>query len=1260
MPGSPSPLASISSLIDERDWANTPVGPRASWPQSLLTALSICLDSQFPMIIFWGPELVQFYNDAYVPIAGVKHPRALGQRAIDCWPEIWNFIGPMLNGVLYDAKSTFSEDLLLPIERDGVAEERYFTFSYSPIRDEHGIGGVFCAVAETTERVLKERDRVRQIEALAEIDRVKTAFFSNVSHEFRTPLTLMLGPLEELSREAGNRERPIVEMARRNALRLLKLVNTLLEFSRIEAGHAEPACEPTDLSQLTADLAAVFHSAIESAGLRFIVDIEPVGIAYVDPTMWERIVLNLLSNALKFTLAGEIAVRLRAANGAIEFTVSDTGSGIPESEVPRLFERFRRVRSSEARSYEGSGIGLALVQELVRLNGGTIDVASRAGEGSTFRVLLPPGREHAVPANTPAGAAPARLTNLAEQYLADVDVAIPPVKAPADVPASGTHRILVADDNGDLREYVERILSPRYTVETARNGTEALRAARENAFDLIISDVMMPEVDGFELLKAVRADPVMGRTPFIMLSARAGEESAIEGLAYGADDYLTKPFSSDELLNRVAAHLTASSIRERAVRDLRSSEQRFRTLASSMPHIVLESDPDGAITFLSEVYTTYTGSPLESGLGSGWLDAVHPGDAAGVTSRWREAMQAGEPYVAEFRLRRADGTYHWHLARILPQRDANGTIVRWTGTVTDVHEVRRVVEEREFLSNASRLLAESLDLQTTLHNLAQLAVPQFADWCQIDIRTRDGGIQTVAIAHRDPHMHLQSQKLVGRTHLNPDSAWGNPYTIRTGQSSLIGDAAAILPEAVNDEREELLYQEMGVGSAACVPLVAQGETLGAVAFVYGESGRRYTEEDLPMLEELGRRAGLAVHNAREFERQHRVAESFQEASLPASLPVIEGITFDAVYVPGSSEAQVGGDWYDAVRLFDGRVVVSIGDVAGNGLNAAVTMGNMRQIIRGIAQVHADPSLMLDAADRALRLEHPEQFVTAFVGVLDPIAKTFSYASAGHPPPMLRYADGSVEPLSDGGLPLGLRQGHEGAAGRIVDVQPGATLVLYTDGLTEATRNAIDGERKLRALLGGDGILSTPNPARALKEAFITGVAAHDDIAILVVGIGEALDRSPKGSFLQQWTFDVNDADAAHDARREFGEALLARGAAFEDVYAAEVVFGELIGNVVRYAPGPIEVTVDWSASAPVLHVLDRGPGFRHMAILPADLYSENGRGLFLVSALTQDFHVAKRPTGGSHARAVLSLSRTRLSQSKTNMTPPLFDGAMSW
>jgi len=523
----------MGDLVRSVDWSNTALGPVSAWPQSLRTTVSTCLNSKFPILIWWGRDLVKIYNDAYRPILGDKHPRSMGQRGAECWPEIWHIIGPMLEGVMNTGQATWSENQMLPLVRHGFAEECYFTFSYSPIRDESGgIGGVFCAVTETTAQILGERrlrtlraipqrtahattaeeacaraaealgenradvpfaliylvdettrrahlagstgdggsddwpldavlasgnpmiveggpsphkalllpigltgearssgvlvvglsDRLRlddqyrsfldlvaghiataitgvrtleaaeqRARALAEIDRAKTQFFSNISHEFRTPLTLMLGPTEDaLSSPERALHGEDLEVVHRNELRLLELVNTLLEFSCIEAGRAEASFEPVELSVLTTDLAAGFRSAIERAGLRLEVHCDPLGSeVHVDRDMWERIVLNLLSNAFKFTFEGTISVELHARDGRVELVVRDTGVGIPKAELPRVFERFHRIEGTRSRTHEGTGIGLALVRDLVNLHEGEISVSSEEGRGTTFTVSVP-------------------------------------------------------------------------------------------------------------------------------------------------------------------------------------------------------------------------------------------------------------------------------------------------------------------------------------------------------------------------------------------------------------------------------------------------------------------------------------------------------------------------------------------------------------------------------------------------------------------------------------------------------------------------------------------------------------------------------------------------------------------------------------------------------------------------------------------------------------------------------------------------------
>ena len=423
----------------------------------------------------------------------------------------------------------------------------------------------------------------RRSEALAELDRAKTAFFSNVSHEFRTPLTLMLGPLEDLlqGKVAEEERTNLIEVAHRNGVRLLRLVNSLLDFSRIEAGRAKATFQRTDLVALSREIASTFRSAIEKVGLTL--EIEAVDLpepAYVDRDMWEKILLNLLSNAFKFTLSGGIRVSISTAPGAALITVADTGSGIPAAELPHLFERFHRVENQPSRSFEGSGIGLALVQELVKLQHGEIKVESKPGKGSAFTIVLPLGRSHLAADQIREEEAGAGRTFRAEEYVAEAR-RWTPAAATAGLPDAlkdGRPRVMVADDNADMRDYVERLLSDHWRVETAPDGRRALAMIRQSPPDLLLTDVMMPELDGFELLTAIRNDMGLRDLPVIMLSARAGEEARIDGLEAGADDYLTKPFTARELVARVDSNLKLAAIREQSKAEIAKREADLRDL----------------------------------------------------------------------------------------------------------------------------------------------------------------------------------------------------------------------------------------------------------------------------------------------------------------------------------------------------------------------------------------------------------------------------------------------------------------------------------------------------------------------------------------------------------------------------------------------------------------------------------------------------------------------------------------------------------
>lgn len=759
------------------DWSSSLLGPADRWPQSLRTAVSICLSSRYPMVIWWGPDLVLLYNDAWIPILGPrKHPRALGHPGSEVWPEMWHIIGEQLNSVLATGEATWSRDQLLPAMRFGYLEEAYFTYSYSAIHDETGaVGGAFTAVTETTQRVISERrsgtlrslgeataraamqsgatmetvctaalrsladeradlpfaavfsvsadrsavaileatgladpsvlselqpqvlnavatgdamrmiavdevcrDQVlpgagpvgdlpplsavvipvqraddggaaavllagltpyrevddefraflelvgtqisravgdalsyqaqrRRAEALAELDKAKSEFFANVSHEFRTPLTLIAGPAHDLldnGESLDPAERQRVEVIARNAGRLRRLVDDLLDFATIEAGRKPPEKEYVDLTAATRELVASFAPAIAHAGLELRRDIAPLPHpVLVDVSMWEKIVLNLLSNALKYTLAGYIAVDLHQHGEVVRLAVTDSGIGIPSADQPKVFERFHRVRGQSGRSHEGAGIGRALVSELVRLHEGTIDVQSQEGVGSTFTVELP-----CAPVPGPVQVASIGLRDTHRAYLdealqwptqaaltgsSDDDVEHGP-------PSSPTASVPVVEDNADMRAFVAGVLSAYFRVLEAPDGQVGLELARRHHPDLILTDVMMPNLDGFGLLACLRADPQTATIPVVMLSARAGEEAAVGGLKAGADDYLAKPFSTVELLARVRSNLEMAGFRNREA-DFR------RSLIDAMQEGFFIMDEEGAVVEANRAFFELVG-----------------------------------------------------------------------------------------------------------------------------------------------------------------------------------------------------------------------------------------------------------------------------------------------------------------------------------------------------------------------------------------------------------------------------------------------------------------------------------------------------------------------------------------------------------------------------------------------------------------------------------------------------------------------------
>ncbi|MBD2209842.1 response regulator [Nostoc linckia FACHB-104] len=782
----------------------------------------------------------------------------------------------------------------------GLNPFRLFNNNYSGFIEL--VAGQIAASIANAQAYEEERKRA---EALAELDRAKTVFFSNVSHEFRTPLTLMLGPLEEILNNSVTllpvNERQQLEMVQRNGLRLLKLVNTLLDFSRIEAGRVQASYEPIDLASFTAELASVFRSTIERADMHLAVNCPPLPApVYVDREMWEKIVLNLLSNAFKFTFTGEITVSLQWVNDFVELQVKDTGIGIPSEEIPYLFERFHRVKGAKGRTFEGSGIGLSLVQELVQMHGGNVQVTSVLGQGSCFTVSIPTGAAHLPPERISATRTLASTALNATSYLEEALRWLPTVgnegaevvvsPSASSAPRTSPARILLADDNADMRDYVKRLLSQDYEVEAVADGLAALSAARRRVPDLILTDVMMPGLDGFGLLQALRNEPETTKVPIILLSARAGEEARVEGLEAGADDYLIKPFSARELLARVEAALKLARLRDEAmqreqglrleaeiakahletvlagIKDqfyvldrewrysfvndrvtvvvgkskeellgqviwelypdlignefytqvhhafaqqqvmrfeyfyspwrrwfenriypfadgvsvfvtdiseqkqaqaaLQESEQRFRNMADNAPVMIWVTDPTGYCTYLSQSWYNFTGQTEETGLGLGWLNAVHPEDFESAKNAFLAANKHHEAFRIEYRLRRKDSEYRWVIDAATPWLSWNGEFLGYIGSAIDITERKAAETERDRLlqlEQAARAEAENANrikdefLAVLSHELRSPLNP-ILGWSRL-LQTRefDPVSRTKALATIERNAQLQVQ-----------------------------------------------------------------------------------------------------------------------------------------------------------------------------------------------------------------------------------------------------------------------------------------------------------------------------------------------------------------------------------------------------------------------------------------------------------------------------------------------------------------------
>ncbi|GAA2848113.1 histidine kinase [Actinoplanes cyaneus] len=910
--------------------------------------------------------------------------------------------------------------LVVPLAADG-----FFVAGlnrYRPLNDSYR-GFVELTAAHVAAGVASARSyqaQERRAEELAELDRAKTMFFSNISHEFRTPLTLIMGPLDELRTRldgAGQEIRDELEVMHRNGLRLGKLVNALLDFSRLEAGRMQARYEPVDLAATTAELASVFRSAVERAGLTFDVDCPPLPEpVLVDRGMWEKVVLNLLSNALKFTFDGGIRVAVRAGDGFAVVTVADSGIGVSAEEMPRLFERFHRIGDARSRSNEGSGIGLAMVKELVGLHHGTVTADSTPGTGTTFTIRLPFGAAH-LPADAVVPAREATTVSAtAEPFLAEAARWLPgdtPIDAPPPARLAGNAAdVLVADDNADMRDYLTRLLrSAGHRVTAVADGRQALDAVRAQPPDLVVSDVMMPWMTGLELLGELRRDSRTAGVPVLLLSARAGEEASIEGLEAGADDYLFKPFSAAELLARVRANVELARLRNR--------HARWRTaLVDSLQEAFFVCDEDGAVIEINAAFTDMIGFGPEdlpyAPVHPWWPDQSTDAEAYAQVQEAFELLMQRRQGDYTIPVRHRDGHQLWVAAAFNHVRDPDSGRRVIVGTFRDVTDEHYAIQRETALASLSLRLSDAEDLGDALGGALD------------ELRGLWQASYVVAVV-------FDSVGKPALTATDPSVTWAN---LPQERLLALRDRPALTPLGERD------------GGAGITLEHPQGTM---VVWIEPSARRPFTEQDRTLLALLAGHLGQGLRRVHRIDQQRETALALQRAILgPAQLPA----GFAVRYEPATRPLKVGGDWYDTIPLPDGKIGIVVGDCVGHGLQAATVMGQLRSACRAVLLQDPSPARALAALDRFAALLPGASCATVFCGVLDPGNGQLRYSAAGHPPPIVALADGATHLLDQGrGRPIAIRP-DDPRDEATYELPPRTTLLLYTDGLVERRRQPL--------------------------------------------------------------------------------------------------------------------------------------------------------------------------------------------------------------
>jgi signal transduction histidine kinase/FixJ family two-component response regulator len=1259
----------------EFDWTAHPLGSPQSWQPEVRSAVAVVLTSRFPIVLWLGAEdLFLIYNDAYIAILGDRHPEALGQRGQYAWWDIWQPISPMLASVIATGEATWSHDLMLPMVTAGRRRERYFTFTYSPlIGDDGKTYGIFCPSFETTERVLSERrlhllnavasavmdtntiddaanatvkvcaeqsadvpfvaayigdpvtgdvtlrgatrsvlpllprtlakliksERVprtrsetqviedvaaridgihdvladdcpdlalllplgegpaagallvgtnplcplddqyigfcqlladqlssamasavsyeqqrQRADALAELDHAKTAFLTNVSHEFRTPLTLLLGPLDDALSDSGpdsvltNR----LTTARRNAGRLQRLVDSLLDFSRIEAGRATTALLCTDVGALTSDIAASFSELCQRAGLELVLDCRPA-VADVDPGMWETIMLNLLSNAVKYTLTGSITVAVHSDSSFCRIMIRDTGVGIAEADLKRLGERFFRAESAHGRSVEGTGIGLSLVRGLVDLQHGSIKFASELERGTTVTIRLPRSV-----GGRPVGHSPAGL--LDNPYVVEADQWVTPLATSSQGAApgpDGRELVLIADDNSDMRTHLERVLSAHWRTVLVADGQEGIETARKLRPSVIVTDVMMPRLNGFEFVAAIRADPALAAIPVLMLSARAGAEAVSEGFSSGADDYLPKPFSSQDLIDHVAARLSAAE-RERASR--RSSDARAQK----------------ALNFAQ-------------------LDA---------------ALQAAESSVA----------------------------------IVDALQGAAYPSGDPPIICLGLLDAESKNLRFEY----SAAVPP-------EIRDR---------------YHIASM----------DTPIVPVDVVNTGQPMIITDTLSLgarYGHVVTETKES-------VRSCISQPLRGlDGKVIGSLGMLWS-TPREFDPAELDWAAQVAKITQSTVDRIRNAQREHRIAVDFQDHLLDLDHGSTVAVAA-AVYQPGGESMRVGGDWYLVVPLaHQGQVAISVGDVVGHGLPAAIAMSRLRAAVAASALTDADPGAVLTSLDRYAATVPGARCATVSYAVIDletgDGTARISYSCAGHPYPLLVTPDQPPVFLSAGRrVPVAAWETPLEQNTAVHELAPGSVILLYTDGLIERPGETLDeGFARLQGAAAYRADLPVGDLCDELLERMAPSGGYTDDVVVLALRPCHSSARS----FATAVPASLDYIAEARHRLRDWISGVDVGPQRASDILLA---IGEAVTNAIEHGSGG-DATKTVSIEAVVrghtvtATISDAGQWSGDSSASQRSL--QRGRGLTMINGLADDVKTSRTPGG---TRITLSFERAVLPES---------------